>query len=112
MPTPGDVPSRTALVIGDPADLPAEWVRRGRRVVVVMLDPEELVTQPDGRDAARPGDDELVRLLADGHTQEAIARRLGLSLRTVQRRLAAIRRQLGVDASHQIPTELLRRGLL
>lgn len=110
MATSGDVPPRTTLVIGDPADLPAEWVRRGRRVVLVVLESSELEA-PRG-DPAPARDDELVRLLAEGHTQQTIARRLGCSLRTVQRRLERVRRQLGVDASHQIPAELLRRGLL
>jgi DNA-binding NarL/FixJ family response regulator len=44
-----------------------------------------------------PGDRELLRTLADGHDQGAIARAVGLSQSAVSRRLAMLRRLLGVE---------------
>jgi DNA-binding CsgD family transcriptional regulator/DNA-binding transcriptional regulator YhcF (GntR family) len=50
----------------------------------------------------RPGDAELVQLLAAGLKDEAIARNLGLSLRTVRRRIAALTHSFGVATRFQL----------
>jgi DNA-binding CsgD family transcriptional regulator len=63
-----------------------------------------------------PGGDEvrrqLLRQLASGAQDDQIARRLGLSLRTVRRRVAALMVELGVDSRFQAGVEAARRGWL
>ena len=54
----------------------------------------------------------LLRQLAGGAKDEQIARTLGVSLRTVRRRIAAIMAELGVDSRFQAGVEAVRRGWL
>ena len=52
----------------------------------------------------------LIRQLAAGAKDEQIARTLGLSLRTVRRRVADLLIELGVDTRFQAGAEAVRRG--
>jgi DNA-binding CsgD family transcriptional regulator len=54
----------------------------------------------------------LLRQLASGAKDEQIARTLGLSLRTVRRRVADLLIELGVDTRFQAGAEAVRRGWL
>ncbi|MDC2945613.1 MULTISPECIES: LuxR C-terminal-related transcriptional regulator [Streptomyces] len=63
-------------------------------------------------DVAREIDQTLLRLLAAGLKDEAIARRLGMSLRTVRRRIADILDRLGAESRFQAAVIATRRGLL
>jgi hypothetical protein len=65
------------------------------------------------RGEARPDLRRLLLLqLADGAKDEQIARTLGLSLRTVRRRIADLLIELGVDSRFQAGVEAVRRGWL
>lgn len=57
-------------------------------------------------------DTRLLALLAGGFKDEAIARYLGLSLRTVRRRVAHLTDELGVHTRFQLGVVAQRRGLL
>jgi DNA-binding CsgD family transcriptional regulator len=52
----------------------------------------------------------LLEQLVAGYTDEVIARRLGISLRTVRRRIASLMEDLGVDTRFQAGVEASRRG--
>lgn len=52
----------------------------------------------------------LLEQLVAGYTDEVIARRLGISLRTVRRRIASLMEDLGVDTRFQAGVEATRRG--
>ncbi|MEV6367920.1 response regulator transcription factor [Micromonospora sp. WP24] len=54
----------------------------------------------------------LLRLLATGLPLETVARRMGLSERTVRRRIRAVCDRLGVAAPIQAVVWAARRGLL
>lgn len=54
----------------------------------------------------------LLEQLVAGATDEVIARKLGLSLRTVRRRIAGLMTELGVDTRFQAGVEAVRRGWL
>lgn len=54
----------------------------------------------------------LLQQLASGAKDEQIARTLGISLRTVRRRVAALLTDLGVDSRFQAGVEAVRRGWL
>jgi DNA-binding CsgD family transcriptional regulator len=63
-------------------------------------------------DGLSPIDRALLRLLADGMTQQEAARRLQLSVRTVSRRTAELKRQLKAGSPLQAGIEAARRGWL
>jgi sugar-specific transcriptional regulator TrmB/DNA-binding CsgD family transcriptional regulator len=63
----------------------------------------------DGLDSASHS---LLTLLAGGLKDEAIARQLGVSRRTVQRRLRVLMDSLGVQSRRQIVLQAARRGYL
>jgi DNA-binding NarL/FixJ family response regulator len=63
-------------------------------------------------DGLSPIDRALLRLLADGMTQQEAARRLQLSVRTVSRRTAELKRELRAGSPLQAGLEAARRGWL
>jgi DNA-binding NarL/FixJ family response regulator len=54
----------------------------------------------------------LLRFLAAGLTDDAAARRLGVSVRTARRQVAAIMARLGASSRFQAGYEAARRGWL
>lgn len=54
----------------------------------------------------------LVELMQAGLKDEAIARVMGVSLRTVRRRIAALMEECGVETRFQLAVELTTRGLV
>jgi DNA-binding CsgD family transcriptional regulator/sugar-specific transcriptional regulator TrmB len=65
-----------------------------------------------GAAGVAPADPELLVLLASGAKDETIARQLGISLRTVNRRVSALMRFLGARTRFQAGAHASRRGLL
>lgn len=70
-------------------------------------------------DVAGPDDDaaalteqerRLLAMLSSGMTDEAMARAVGLSHRTVQRRLAELARRVGAEGRFQLGVQAARRG--
>ena len=117
--------STRLLVIGDShavlpeplgyADAPLAVVRQ-RGVVEAMTQWFELLWE---RAVAPPLESEeprvdlrrfLLQQLADGAHDEQIARKLGISLRTVRRRVADLMSELGADSRFQAGVEAARRG--
>jgi DNA-binding NarL/FixJ family response regulator len=119
MPTRLFVISGTHAVLPEPlgfADEPRLLVRQGALVEALTLlfelywersvaVPELEGSRPDQRTF-------LVRQLASGVKDEQIARTLGLSLRTVRRRVSHLMIELGVDTRFQAGAEAVRRGWL
>lgn len=66
---------------------------------------------PEGP-ALNAGDVQLLALVASGLAPDAVARRLGVSSRTVRRRLARICDRLGVASPVQCVVWAVRRGLV
>lgn len=54
----------------------------------------------------------ILALLAEGMTTDVIARRVGLSERTVRRRLRTVADDLGVDSSIEVVVHAVRCGLI
>jgi hypothetical protein len=119
LPTRLFVISGTHAVLPEPlgfADEPRLLVRQGALVEALTLlfelywERSVAVPQLEG---ARPEQRTfLVRQLASGVKDEQIARTLGLSLRTVRRRVADLMIELGVDTRFQAGVEAVRRGWL
>jgi DNA-binding CsgD family transcriptional regulator len=68
-----------------------------------------------GTDQAEQLDDEqllMLRLLADGLTDQAIARQLGVAPRTFTRKLRALFETLGIESRFQAGVEAARRDLI
>jgi len=120
-----DLPTRlmiigtTHAVVPEPlgfADEPRLLVRQRALVGALILLFEQLWERaapvPDlDRGEARPDLRRfLLQLLAAGQKDEQIARTLGLSLRTVRRRVADLMTELGSDSRFQAGVEATRRG--
>jgi DNA-binding CsgD family transcriptional regulator len=124
-----DVPSRLVVFGTEAALLTERWgAPGGSRVVVrqpgIVLALRELagalwdraVTPPGlgpctpGVDGARRGALPLLALMAGGAVDEQIARALGVSVRTVRRRIATLLVELGADSRFQAGAEAVRRG--
>ena len=67
-------------------------------------------TAPETPDQPSTDDLLLLRMLQAGYKDQAIARQLGTSARTVTRRIAAIASRLGLDTRFQLGTEAAKRG--
>jgi len=65
-----------------------------------------------GPDELSPQEMAVLRLLAQGHTDETVARKLGVSVRTSRRITASIAGRLGVRSRFQAGVEAARRGWL
>ncbi|MFF4644469.1 LuxR C-terminal-related transcriptional regulator [Streptomyces sp. NPDC001389] len=82
------------------------WTHATEFVDPTALGPEAL------EEAARDIDTTLLKLLAAGLKDETIARRLGMSLRTVRRRVADILERLDAQSRFQAGVVASRTGLL
>lgn len=82
-----------------------EWSRAVPLVAGPRKSPDQL-DQPDEKTRA------LLSLLAGGLTDEAVARALGWSARTTQRRIAALLKELGVSTRFQAGAAARDRGWL
>ena len=125
-----EVPSRLAIVGEAGALLPAEWGSTDdRRLVVrepglltaltVLFDElwDRAIVVPGVGIAPDPvaisatmARTMLLRQLSQGAKDEQIARSLGISLRTVRRRMADLFEELGVESRFQAGVEAVRRG--
>ncbi|WP_067441734.1 helix-turn-helix domain-containing protein [Nocardioides jensenii] len=117
-----DLPSRMAVVADVGALIPEEWgivnerrllLRQPAMMAALATLFEELwaraVVVPGGR-TADLNRRMLLEQLARGARDEQIARTLGLSLRTVRRRIADLLVELGVETRFQAGIEAVRRG--
>lgn len=66
----------------------------------------------DQPERARSGVQELLTMLSAGMTDDAIARQLGVSARTVQRRISELMETLGTRNRFQAGVQVVRHGLL
>lgn len=98
------------------ADEPRIHVRQRALVTLLTMWFESLwsraapVPRLDGGEARPDLRQFLLEQLVAGYTDELIARRLGISLRTVRRRIASLMEDLGVDTRFQAGVEASRRG--
>ena len=119
-----EVPTRL-LVIGDShvlipdrlgyADIPLVMVRETAIVEAAaqwfeMLWERAVVPTQSGQESRRDLRRFLLQQLAVGAHDEQIARNLGISLRTVRRRVADLMLELGADSRFQAGVEAARRG--
>lgn len=120
------VPVRLAIFGTAAAILPEHFDRtEGRRLIIrhpalvrAMCDLFDLhwsrgIAVPGvGQSAGVDDSGQLVQMLAAGAKDEQMARVLGLSLRTVRRRVATLLVELGVQSRFQAGVEAVRRGWL
>lgn len=69
-----------------------------------------VATAPATPGGPSPEDLQLLKMLQAGYKDQAIARQLGMSARTVTRRIAAIASGLGLDTRFQVGAEAAKRG--
>ncbi|MDQ4024572.1 MAG: helix-turn-helix domain-containing protein [Actinomycetota bacterium] len=106
-------PRAPGWILVAPSALPDRWRDRATPMFLVPLLPDEAhdvlagepaVSELDGEDLA------LAKLIARGVPVDDVARRLHLTSRTVYRRLARLRRLVGVTTTGELVAELARRG--
>jgi DNA-binding CsgD family transcriptional regulator len=122
-----DVPVRLAVFGAETAILPEEWhgESAGRLVIrqpgivsacIALFEQtwQRAVTVPGFGHPAVDTDmrRHLLEMLAGGAKDEQMSRALGVSLRTVRRRVADLLAELGVDSRFQAGVEAVRRGWL
>jgi hypothetical protein len=121
-----DVPTRmfvigtTHAVLPEPlgfVDEPRTLVRQQGIVEALAMLFEMMWERASPVPELEPGDTPdlrgfLLRQLASGAQDERIARQLGISLRTVRRRVADLMAELGADSRFQAGVEAVRRGWL
>lgn len=121
------LPMKMMLVPGRAALLPMDWERQRPDEVLIVRSPTllsalltifELIWERSGpiervaTGAAQNPDDALLQLLADGLQDEAVAEKLGVSVRTVRRRVADLLEELGARTRFQAGVQAARKGLL
>jgi len=121
-----EVPTRMAIFGSEAAVLPEIWgttggsrllIRQPAMVSACIAYFDQLwshaVTTPGFRtELALDDRTQLLELLSGGAKDEQIARTMGVSLRTVRRRIASLLAELGVDSRFQAGMEAVRRGWL
>lgn len=98
-----DAPDEDYLLVRDPAVV---------RVFVALFDELWRRAEPALDREASLADVRLLELLALGLKDEAVARHLGVSLRTVRRRIAALMEEHGADTRYQLGLAVGRLGLV
>jgi DNA-binding NarL/FixJ family response regulator len=100
-------------VILSQGEIPDAWTSRAIPLWLVPLTPAEardlLSDAPVEQDIAGT-DLSIVRLVARGLSAAEVSREVGVSLRTVHRRVARLRDEFGVETIQGLATELARRG--
>lgn len=74
----------------------------------IVMNPRELGYGDAGNDLARA----VAALLAEGHKDEVIARRLGISVRSCRRHVAGLSQELGAQSRFQAGVLAVRAGLV
>ncbi|MGH2692196.1 MAG: LuxR C-terminal-related transcriptional regulator [Actinomycetota bacterium] len=102
-----------AWIFLENADLPPVWRRRAVPGYMVLLAGPEL-ERLTGAAEAEPGidaeDEPILPLVARGLTVTSIASRMGITPRTVERRLARLRERLEVGSTAELAVLLAERG--
>jgi DNA-binding CsgD family transcriptional regulator len=121
------VPTRLAVFGDEAVALPDQWGSPLGAIMVIRQAPvvaacrslfDELWSKatilpgPGGDVSQQPDRQRLLEMLSRGAKDEQISRTLGLSLRTVRRRIAELLAELGVDTRFQAGLEAARRGWL
>lgn len=103
----------TGWLLLHPDAVPEHWRARAVPMMLVPLLPSEADRVLAG-EAALPAltteEHELLRLAAKGATADEIARQVHLAPRTVQRRLARYRSELGVTSHGELRAALAKLG--
>lgn len=106
-------PEYAAWLFVRPESVPKKWESRAEPAMFIPLLAEEAAAILEGGitgPTLGDSDELLARLVAQGQTLDAVARQLGVSRRTAQRRLADLRARLGVSNSFDLATVLSARG--
>ncbi len=100
-------------VLMPPRRVPPRWADRAFDMLLVPLMPDEAAgllergTAPLGM---TPEEEQVARLAARGESAEAIAATLHMSRRSVYRRLARLRKRVGVENPADLPSRLSKLG--
>jgi len=97
----------------DPSSVPRRWADRSVLVALVPLLPKEARSLFHGEPVSPElsvEDEAVLRRAARGTAPSEIASELGISPRSVYRRLAKLRRRFGAPTTSELVAALARRG--
>jgi DNA-binding CsgD family transcriptional regulator len=100
----------SALVVGPSALL--DGLSRMFETLWRFATPMQPTDPEPGADLPSPAESQLLALLAAGMTDKIVARRLGISIRTAQKRVQLLMERLGVDTRFQAGLQAKARGWL
>lgn len=93
-----------------PDAVPKSWEERAVDVKMVPLLPGEAQDVLGRRSKAEPDEESLLRLIAEGLSTAAIARRLSISSKSVQRRISRLEDRFSVSSKADLALVLARSG--
>ncbi|QDP76932.1 response regulator transcription factor [Cellulosimicrobium cellulans] len=99
----------TVVLVARPGRTRAVTDRDAVAALRALAESEWDRARPDG-DALAPSEDTLLRLLAEGKTDTAVAVRLGVSPRTVRRHAAGLMGRLGATSRFEAGVRAAQRG--
>ncbi len=108
-----DDPTPAAWLFVAPEQVPDRWRGRAKALLGVPLLPDEadrLLAEGGVTPGVVESDEAFLGLVGSGLPPDELARRCGLSLRSVHRRLAALRNNLGVRSTAELVATLAARG--
>jgi DNA-binding CsgD family transcriptional regulator len=108
-----ETPAPEGWLFLSPNLVPDDWRDRSIEMALVPLLAEEAERVLGGHPASpemSAGESELVKLVAAGASAPEIARSLGISVRSAERRLAELRDRFGAGSSAELVAYLARRG--
>lgn len=109
----GDKQRASAWLLVAPEHLNDRWRHRARQMFAVPLLPSEaegLLQEGEIAPDMGEAEEEFVALVASGLSPDALARRCGLSLRSVHRRLSVLRDEFAVRSTAELVAQLSARG--
>lgn len=96
-----------------PEQVPPRWKARARAVALIPLLPEEadgVLTEGRTDPVLDEEDEQILRLAATGLSVSRIAHELGVTPRTVSRRLARLRERFRIRSNAELAVLLAKRG--
>ena len=103
----------SATIVGEyPTLADARAARIAADAIVMPINPQSSILNPNDQEALTPREIQVLELLAEGLPNKAIAARLGISDQTVKFHVAAISGKLGAANRTDAVRLAVRRGLV
>lgn len=110
MSTGGSALTAFWMLVPPDTQLPEDWTRRATHVLLISLRPSEIGLLIERKGDVSDLDASFLMLVSRGLPAQQIAREVGITDRSVYRRLSKLRHEFGVATNAELTAELARRG--